>query len=95
MKGFIYIIQSKKTGRYYIGSTSDVSRRLQDHNSSNTPSTKAGKPWILRLSQEYGSLVKARKIEKHLKKLKRRDYLERIIAEGIVKLSLSGCSSDG
>lgn len=95
MKGIVYILKSKVTNKYYVGSTSNLERRIKDHNFGNTPSTKSMRPWILCFSQEFESLEIARRIERRLKSLKRRDYLSKIIADGVVKLASSGCSSDG
>ena len=36
--------------------------------------------------QEFESIVIARKIERRLKKLKRRDYIEKIISDGYIKI---------
>ena len=44
MSYYIYIIQSEKNGKYYTGSSQDPIVRLQQHNWSRTPSTKAGIP---------------------------------------------------
>ena len=40
----------------------------------------------LALSQQYASLKQARKIEYKLKKLKRKDYIEKIIKDGYIKM---------
>jgi hypothetical protein len=34
MKGYIYILQSLKNQRFYIGSTNDLERRVVEHNKS-------------------------------------------------------------
>ncbi len=39
------------------------------------------------LSQEVSSLALARKIEQRLKKMKRKDYIERIVADGYIKIA--------
>ncbi|WP_206082229.1 GIY-YIG nuclease family protein [Maribellus sediminis] len=44
MTYYLYILQSEKNGRYYVGSTQNVNERLQQHNWSRTPSTKSGTP---------------------------------------------------
>lgn len=88
MKGFVYILKSLKSSRYYIGSTNDPGRRLFDHNAGNTRSTRYGIPWFICFQQEFPDLTTARKIEYKLKKLKRKDYLERMISEGVVKLAM-------
>jgi len=42
-----YILQSLKTNRFYIGHTADIEKRLKQHNSGKTRSTKCGIPWKL------------------------------------------------
>jgi predicted GIY-YIG superfamily endonuclease len=38
------------------------------------------------LSQEYPTIEEARKIERKLKKLKRKDYISKIIKDGYIKI---------
>ena len=40
------------------------------------------------LKQEYPSLSEARMVESRLKKLKRKDYIEKIITDGCIKMGL-------
>jgi hypothetical protein len=40
----LYILESQKHGRFYVGSTDDLSRRLNEHNAGRTKSTASGKP---------------------------------------------------
>ncbi|AFN75052.1 hypothetical protein MROS_1819 [Melioribacter roseus P3M-2] len=42
---FTYIIFSPSKNRFYVGSTNDIQRRLNEHNSGQTKSTRPGKPW--------------------------------------------------
>ncbi len=45
---FFYILQSQKQKDYfYKGSTSDLKRRLSEHNSGKVRSTKSRMPWRL------------------------------------------------
>jgi predicted GIY-YIG superfamily endonuclease len=41
------------------------------------------------LAQEYNSLEDARRIELKLKRLKRKDYIAKIIADGIIKITVN------
>ncbi|MDZ7796030.1 MAG: GIY-YIG nuclease family protein [Candidatus Marinimicrobia bacterium] len=41
---YTYILYSKSTDRYYVGYTSDISRRSEKHNHGNSGSTKSGIP---------------------------------------------------
>lgn len=87
MKGYLYILKSNRTNKYYIGSTGNINRRLVEHNSGQTKSTRGGVPWTLMFIQEYSTLGESKRVELRLKKLKRKDYLEGIIRDGVVKLS--------
>ncbi|MFZ2188361.1 MAG: GIY-YIG nuclease family protein [Candidatus Moraniibacteriota bacterium] len=83
---YVYILQSKKDNRFYIGSTNNLDRRVQEHKNGKTPSTKRFGGVDLVFSQKYLLLEDARCIERKLKKLKRRDYLEKIIHDGFIKM---------
>ena len=83
---YVYILESLVDGRYYVGSTINLETRLRHHVNGGTPSTKRYGKIKLVFSQEYGSLEKARYIEKRLKKLRRKDYLAKIINDGFIKI---------
>ena len=84
---FVYILRSLRDGRYYIGSTTNLGKRLKHHKGGFTPSTKRFGDVELIFQQKYESLRHARYIEKKLKNLKRKDYLDKIIKDGYIKLS--------
>ncbi len=83
---YVYILQSIRTSRYYIGSTINIENRLEKHNKGYVKSTKNGRPWKLKMSQKYESIMQAKNIEFRLKKLKRRDYIEKMINDGYIKM---------
>jgi putative endonuclease len=85
-KGYVYILTSFKNGRFYIGSTGDIDKRLKDHNSGKVKATRNFKPLVLVFLQVYDNITHARKIEHKIKKLKRRDYIEKIIKERVIRL---------
>jgi len=78
-------MKSVSNGHYYIGSCGDVDKRVQEHNSGVTKSTKNKGPWEINFFQKYDTIREARQIEYKLKKLKRKDYLEEIIKEGKIR----------
>jgi len=86
MKGYVYILQSEKNGRFYIGSTSNINHRIKVHKSGGVRATKGMLPVNLLLAQEYSTFQEARSIEIRLKRFKRKDYLERIIRDKIIKM---------
>ena len=81
---WVYIIESEKSGRYYIGSTQDLENRLREHNDGEVVATRYLRPLALVFSQQFENTGVARKVEHKLKKMKSRRILERIIADGEV-----------
>jgi putative endonuclease len=82
---FVYILQNEE-GKYYIGSTVNLEDRMQQHLEGHTPSThRMGKLQLI-FSQSFKTLKDARNIENRLKKLKRRDYIEKIVRDGFIKI---------
>jgi putative endonuclease len=67
---WLYILQSQSTGRYYVGSTNDLDRRLSEHNRAHSPATRGRGPWILVYSEAFAALVEARRRELEIKKWK-------------------------
>ncbi|PIB39354.1 GIY-YIG nuclease family protein [Maribacter sp. 4G9] len=63
----VYVLRSLKDRRLYIGMTSDIDRRLNEHNSGRTKSTKGYRPWELVYKESYPDIASARKREKYLK----------------------------
>ena len=72
---FIYVLQSERSGRYYIGSTSNVANRVEQHNSGMTRATRNLRPWHLVHTESYETLAQARKRESQIKSWKNRDYM--------------------
>lgn len=64
---FLYILQSEKTKRFYIGSCVDVQRRLIQHNRGGTPSTKPYRPWKIIYVEQFDQKNDATKREWFLK----------------------------
>ncbi|MGB3094836.1 MAG: GIY-YIG nuclease family protein [Microgenomates group bacterium] len=81
---YMYILRSTKDGSFYIGSTSNLKERLNRHNSGRSKYTKARRPWNLAYSEIYLTLSEARKREFHLKSLKSRIVIEKLIKAGPV-----------
>jgi putative endonuclease len=77
---YVYILQSLTTGETYVGQTSDIDRRIAEHNDINyrgTLHTKRRKgPWKLIYFEEYGNRSEAMKREKELKTGKGRDWIK-------------------
>ena len=76
---YVYVLRSVRTGRYYIGSTHDVGRRLAEHNRGKSASTKGFRPWELAHSEQFEHLAQARQREAYLKAQKSRAFLDSVI----------------
>ena len=63
----VYVLQSEKDGRLYVGMTMDVDKRVAAHNAGRTKSTKGYRPWKLIHFEEYPDRLTARKREIYLK----------------------------
>ena len=77
---FVYILYSKKLNRFYIGETFDVILRLERHNSDyyENKYTSKGQPWEVFLKIECKDKSQAKNIEKHIKKMKSKKYIENL-----------------
>lgn len=79
MNCFVYVLKSKKDKFLYIGISSDPERRLKEHNSGHTKSTKGRIPFELVYSEVYNARIKAREREKYFKSGSGREHLKTII----------------
>lgn len=87
MKYYVYILKNE-AGKFYVGSTNNLERRIKQHLYGHSQTTKAMRNPKLVLAQEYSSLQTARKIERKIKKLKRKDYIEKMIKNGYIKMTV-------
>jgi putative endonuclease len=76
---FVYVLRSSATGRLYTGATTDLDRRLSQHNAGLSRSTKNRGPWVLVHKEELTSLADALRRERFLKTGRGRDELQRIL----------------
>ena len=81
MKYFIYILYSENSNIYYTGYTSNVEKRISEHNESDKNTfTSKHRPWILKEYFEVlGTEADAMRIEKFIKKQKSKIFIEKIL----------------
>jgi putative endonuclease len=77
----VYILQSQTTQRFYIGCAEDPVARLVEHNRGQTLSTRKRGPWAIVYTEEYATLVEARRRERQLKSWKSHRMIAELIAE--------------
>lgn len=75
---FVYILLSQKFKKTYTGSTTDLDRRIKEHNAGNHVFTKRYIPWKIIYKEEYPTLIEARKREKYLKSCAGRKFIEKL-----------------
>ena len=63
----VYILQSHKTEKYYIGYTSNLEKRLKAHNSGKTKSLLKHIPLEIIKTEEYHLYEEARERERQIK----------------------------
>ena len=67
---WVYILRGA-SGRYYIGSTSDLQRRFEEHQRGHTHTTRRlGSPLEIAMALELATLEQARALERELKRKK-------------------------
>ena len=64
---FVYVIRSEVDGRFYVGMTKGIRRRIKEHNIGKTKSTKGFRPWKLFFTEKFDNWDDARRREKYLK----------------------------
>ncbi len=76
----VYILFSSKLNRFYTGTTDNVERRLVEHNTGShiDAFTNKGVPWTLFLVIGGLSSGQAYKIERHIKAMKSKKYIENL-----------------
>lgn len=94
MAGYVYILKSQK-GTFYVGSTSDLEKRLRQHQGGHTQTTRNRNIFELVFAQEFVDLPEARRIERKIKSWKRKDYIEKIVRDGYIKAAGRPLSFNG
>ncbi len=77
---WLYILKNELTGRFYIGSTNNLDRRLKEHASGKTRTTRVLETNKLVYKELYTNIEEARSREKKLKSYKSKKYLEWLIS---------------
>ena len=70
MPFFVYILQSLKDNRFYIGQTNDLNDRIKRHNAGQVSATRNRKPLKIVYTETFATRSEAMQREKYLKSLK-------------------------
>ena len=82
---YTYVLQSNKNNQFYIGYTSDLKRRIIEHNQGLNFSTKRYVPWVL-IYYEATKKSDAIRREKYLKTTQGNRLLKRRIKDYLFNL---------
>jgi len=73
---FVYILKSQKDFTYYYGSTKDISKRLETHNSGKVKYTKGHLPYKLLYFEEFSTRKEAMERERYFKTIDGYNWLK-------------------
>ena len=82
MKWTVYVLESEKDNKRYIGSTNNLERRVKEHNTGKVRSNKNRKPLNVIYKENYFLESEARLREKFFKTHKGFNVLRKIIGSG-------------
>ena len=77
---FIYVLQSIKSRSRYVGSTKNVDKRLEEHNTGRVRYTKGRMPWTIVYTEQYQTRSEAMRKEKLLKSGQGRKFLDSLLS---------------
>ena len=80
---FMYILQSERTGRFYVGSSDDLERRLSEHQREHSPATRGRGPWHLVYREEFELLLDARRRELEIKHWKSAKLIRALVRSSV------------
>ncbi len=83
---YIYVLRSLKNGRNYTGSTDNLERRLNEHNSGQSKYTRLTKPFKLLHFEQFETRAEACRRERYLKTGKGRSELKEILEKNQLAL---------
>ena len=80
-----YILFSKQINKFYVGHTSDVQVRLEQHNAAKGSFTKRGIPWKLVWCLQKNSRSEAIVLENKIKKRGAKRFLNDLTTRGVAQ----------
>ena len=89
---WVYILENKN-GKFYIGQTGDVERRLIDHNRTDAFDghyTRKNGPWELVWSEEHLTRSSAVKRERQIKGMKSSKWIRQTLLKAAINPDASG-----
>lgn len=77
---YLYILYSRNRDKYYVGSTSDLEKRLAKHNTNHKGFTGKIGDWVIVYFETFVAKEQALAREKQIKSWKSRIAIEKLIS---------------
>ena len=87
---YTYVLLSQKDGRFYTGSTSDLRKRIEEHNSGRVSSTTYRRPFRLLYYEACLNKNDALRRERYLKTGAGKRYLRNRLKQSLMTSSCNG-----
>ena len=77
-KHIVYVLKNGDCNpRFYVGLTSELRARLDDHNAGHCPHTARYRPWVVHVVIEFSDEQRASRFERYLKSGSGREFAKR------------------
>ena len=83
----VYVLQSQRDLLFYHGFTTNIERRIEDHNSGNTISTSKRRPLKIIHCEMFLSKIDAVRREKYFKTTQGKRMLKLMLRDTLVKIN--------
>jgi len=80
---YVYVLLSLRDRKFYIGFTSDLKRRLKEHNAGKNVSTKSRLPMKLIYYEAHSSKMDALRREQYFKTTKGKSSLKQMLRKSL------------
>jgi putative endonuclease len=74
----VYILRSTSSGKFYVGHTADLDKRLTEHSHNQVSSTKNRGPWQLVYTEQSPTRSAASHREREIKAMKSHTWIEQL-----------------
>ena len=78
---YVYIVKGLKNGRFYIGFTNNIARRLEDHNRGKSRSVRSKGPFALVHHEIFDQQIDAIRREKQIKSYKGGEAFKKLLSQ--------------
>lgn len=85
---YVYVLFSLKDQKFYIGFSTDVTRRFKEHSQGKNTSTKPRRPFELIYYEAHYAKADAQKRERYFKTTKGKATLKQMLKQSMAELSV-------